>query len=71
MNKRLYVATYGWQMGAVLQTADGSHGIGLDVVGGVRKRYLDALGGGGGVAGSLSGIMNRAPMGAVSELRSV
>ena len=53
MNKRLYLVNYGWQMGAVLQTVDGSHGIGLDAVGGIRKRYLGASGGGGGVADSI------------------
>ena len=30
MNKNIYVQTYGWQMGAVLQTADGSQGIELN-----------------------------------------
>ena len=53
MRKRLYCATIGWQMGAVLQTVDGSHGIGLDAVGGIRKRYLGASGGGGKVAGGV------------------
>ena len=50
MNKRLYLVTYGWQMGAVLQTADCTHSIGLRSVGWVSKRYLGASGGGGGIA---------------------
>ena len=49
MSQTIFLQTYGWPMGAVLQTADGSHGIGLDAVGGVRKRYLRASGGGEGL----------------------
>ena len=56
MKRTVFLQTYGWQMGAVLQTADGSHGIGLDAVGGVRKRYLGTSGGGGGGASHLNGL---------------
>ena len=37
MSKTIFLQTYGWQMGAVLQTGDRTNG----------KRYLGGLGGGG------------------------
>ena len=53
MNKSVFLQTFGRQMGAVLQTGDGTHSIGLRTVGGIRKRYLNASGAGGGFAGRI------------------